>query len=178
MPRSVGEPQHFLDPVQAARGGEAAIEQRLLDAAVEIRRHRRHAHAPGGNGKAGWPVATLRGDRKIVTAEQPRSQGKRLRRRWLRLKGNDAVEIGIAFENAGGIGEYQRVDGGIRPRAPQAADQRRAQQHIAQAAQGDHQDARLLRQRDTVGVHGGAPACLSAARFFNAMPPATPTPST
>ena len=121
--KRIGEPQHFLDPVQTGRGGDAARQQRLLHAAIEVRRHRRDAHAPGGDGEAGRPVAALRRDREIVAAEQPRTQGKRLRRRGLRRNGDDAVEIGIARKNSGGIGEDQRVDARLRPGAPQAADQ-------------------------------------------------------
>jgi hypothetical protein len=83
----------------------------------------------------------------------------------------DCVEIGIAAENAGGVGENQRVDACVRPGTPQTADQRRGQQNVAQPAQRDNQNARLGGKLDP--RHGGG-----ASRCLSAMPPATPTPIT
>ena len=96
------------------------------------------------------------------------------------VKVNDLVaEIGITLDDRCRVGEYQGVDCSLRPRPPQAADQRRGQQHVAQPAQGDDQNARPLRQLDAAhGGHGAAPPDPFAARCFSAMPPATPTPTT
>ena len=170
----VGKPQHFLDPMQSGRGGDAAGQQRALHPAVEVRRHRRYARASGGDGETGRTVAALRGDREVVAAEQPRSQAQRLRRRRLRRNGHDIIEIGIADKNSGGVGEYKRVDAGLRPGAPQAADQRRREQHIAETAQGHHQDARPGRKLEPVHEPGAALASGSDDRCT--MPATTPTP--
>ena len=45
---------------------------------------------------------------------------------------------------------------GLRPGAPQAADQRRGQQHIAEPAQRDDQDARPRGKRDAARSLRGA----------------------
>jgi len=53
----------------------------------------------------------------------------------------DVAQIGIGGEHALGAFEHQGVDGCQRPGALQAADQRRCEQHVADAAGDDDHDA-------------------------------------
>src|SRR5664279_6038187 len=169
--------------MHAIRLGHAAMEQRAFQAAAEFGLRRTGANLARYPCEKRRPIARLRGHDEVISPPLPRGEREALRDAWPWRHDDHAVEIGIAVDDAGGIGEYQRVDGGIRPRVSQAADQRRGQQHVANSAQRDDQDARALRQFDALDRShnrslGAAPADLSSARFFSAMPPAMPTPST
>src|SRR5262249_12151519 len=59
---------------------------------------------------------------------------------------HDPVDVGIAVQNPGGIFEHEDVDDGLPKRASQACDKGCRKEHVAEPAQGHHQDARARRQ--------------------------------
>ena len=118
-------------------------------------------------GEEGRPVAGLGRHREVVGRHSRAASARLCARARPRRHGDDAVEIGIAVEDAGGVGKHQRVDGGVRPGAAQAADQRRGQQHVAEPAQRDHQNARARRQLDAV-------ALMARRRAFARRAPSAP----
>jgi len=88
-----------------------------------------------------------------------------------------AFDVRIAGEDSLRAGKDQNVDRGIGPGALEAADQRRGQQHVAEPAQRDDQDARVGPEGD----HGGslvARAARLVSRARSTTPPAAPTPNT
>ena len=65
------------------------------------------------------------------------------------------VHVGIGGEHALRAVEYEHIDGGLRPRAFQRADQRGGEQHVADAARDDDQHG--LRWRQVTHPHPGPP---------------------
>ena len=73
---------------------------------------------------------------------------------WSASDGENCVQIGIGCEHGCRIGEHQCCDVGLRPRAPQRTDERRAEQNIPEPFSRD--DEHALRHRSR-----GAQVCTS-----------------
>ena len=172
----IGEPQHVLDAMNALGDRDAAGEGGAKKRRAQTLGHRRNAPASGQHREIGRPVARLGRYGEVVAAKQPRSDGEALREIRPRRHHDDAVEIGIAGENALGAGEDERLDPRVGPGAPEAAHQRRREQDVAQPAQHDHEDARPRRKVEAVhdGDAGASAAGEREPRITR--PPRTPTP--
>ena len=97
--------------------------------------------SPGEHRKKCRPVAGLGRDRQVISFEQSRHEYGCLGNGRSHRRDDDAFDIGVAFDDAGGAGVRQYVDFRIGPGPPQAADQRCRQQRVANAPQRDHQNA-------------------------------------
>ena len=62
------------------------------------------------------------------------------------------IDIGIALENALAAAEYHHVEFSRGKAAPDAANERRCEQHISETSQRNHQDAGSAGQIE--GWHG------------------------
>ncbi len=101
---------------------------------------------PGEKREKSRAIAALGRDREVVALEQAQREREARHGAARGRHGDDAIEIGIAGENSGGVGEHQRVDPRRRIGAAEARDQRRCEQHVAEPAQRHHQNARTRRQ--------------------------------
>ena len=146
----VGEPQHLFDAVQLLHVGVLRLSTKRLSAPLTAGPSTSASPAcvPAGDQREeSRPVAALGGDGEIVALPQLRHQLHALGDARPRRHGDDVVDVRIAGEDAVGALEHQHVDVGVGPGAAQAADQRRGEQQVADAAQAHHQDARPRRQR-------------------------------
>ena len=149
------EPQYLLDPMQPMDHRHASMQHSALDRSTQPRLHRRQMGSSGRQCEQSRPVTALRRNRERISFPEPRHQGGAFADRWPPRHGDDGVEVGIALEDPGGGRKHQRVDGGIRPCPPQAADQRRGEQDIAEAPQRYDQNARSGRKLDRSIRRGG-----------------------
>jgi len=143
----IGKLHDVLDVMDIRRHRRAAMKQRALEPAAELRSvHRGKAGvlSSGKDREQRRPVAGLGRDREVVALEQPQREPERLPARH----DDDPVDIRIALDDLPGAGQHQHVDRGARPRPPQAANQRGRQQQVADPAQRYHQDARPFGQGD------------------------------
>ena len=142
----VGEPQHLLDAMHGRVGNRVSVKRAGLDRAAErgsVGIDQADVPAAREPRKQCRAVAGLGRNRQVISLEQLADQHQRVHGAAPRRQDDHAVDVRIAFDDAGGAGEHQNVDRRIGPRAPHAADQRRGQQHVAEPAQRDDQDARL-----------------------------------
>src|SRR5262249_53739010 len=63
-----------------------------------------------------------------------------------RRHGHHMVDVRVALEDVLGVAEHQHVERRPRKSPPHGANEWRGEQHIAEAAQRDHEDARVLGQ--------------------------------
>ena len=160
----IGEPKILLDAVKLLRRGDGPMQCNALERACEPRIGvRRYSDAPpaGGESKDRRTVSALGRYRNIVRAPKAPDQAQALHRRRPLRHCEDTVDVRVSGNNSRGVVEHQHVDLRLRPGAAHAADQRRRQQQIADAAQGDDQDAggeqrpcRFLAEPE-LPVHGG-----------------------
>ena len=155
-----------------------AIHQ-FFQSAADARVNRADADATSNKREKCRPVTRLGRDSQVVFPAKPCRQRQTLQRRRLRRHSDDTVDIGIAAQNASGVGEHQGVNRGLGPRLPQAANQWRSQQHVSEPAQCNDQNARPQRKIDPLHAEGPSPPAFAFCdRRLSAMPPATPTPKT
>jgi hypothetical protein len=140
----IGEAQHLLDSVKFVRGANAFLQdetfQHAREPGIVVSRHA-GAERSRGKRECRGAVTALRGHRDIVLPPEMRTELGALRKCWPWRHGDDAVDVRIALNDPRGVGKDQHIDSRIGPRAAQAADQRRRQKQIADAAQGDDKDA-------------------------------------
>jgi hypothetical protein len=106
-------------------------------------RHETDAAAPRNQGTR-RSVAGLRRHDEIVAAPQFANQGQGLARgRPLRHR-DRCVDVGIAREHLLAAAERQDVQLGPRKAQPDRTNERRGQQHVAEPAERDDQNARPL----------------------------------
>ena len=103
----------------------------------------RHPDTPtaGGESEDGRSISALCGYRDVVRAPQAPDQSQAFRRRRSLRHREDTVDVGVSGNNSRAAVEHQHVDFRPRPSATNAADHRRRQQQVADAAQRDDQDA-------------------------------------
>jgi hypothetical protein len=134
----VGKAQHLLDTVKLVRGANAFLQDESLQHAREpgivVGRHA-GTEWSGRKGEGRGAITALRGNRDIVLPPEPRQESRALSECRTRWHGDDAIDVRIALNDSCGVGEHQRIDLGIGPRAAQTADQRRRQKEIADATQ-------------------------------------------
>ena len=176
----IGKFQRLLDPVQIGSHRNMPMQQHALDPPDCSVFGDADALLAGDDREEGRPVAGLRRDRKIVAAEQLPHERKAVAGRGPRRNRDHAVDIRIARQDRRRIGKHQHLDPRIRIGAAQASDQWRRQQHVTEAPQRHHEDARLRRQSEarshvlTAGF--GAADCEASRLRESTAPPATPTP--
>src|SRR5215831_14672890 len=74
------------------------------------------------------------------------NQGERIADGGPRRHGHHMVDVRVALEDVLGVAEHQHVERRPRKSPPHGANEWRGEQHIAEAAQRDHEDARALGQ--------------------------------
>src|SRR3972149_6072598 len=111
--------------------------------------------AAGQQGEEARPVSTLGRYGEFIPLEQPGCERKALRGRRTGRHRDDVIEIAVACENAGRVGEYQCLDEKTRP----VGQLDRRHRAAAMATSG--------------GVAASACFC-----WRRTIPPSTPTPKT
>jgi hypothetical protein len=91
----------------------------------------------------------------MVAAEDTSAQCECLGSRRADRHNQNMVDIRIAGEDADGIGEHEDFDVGIRPGGTNATDERRCQEHIAEATQRDYEDPGTWRKIRPRKIHLG-----------------------
>jgi len=169
---------HLFQAMSPGLGDDAARQRKLAQCAAQSAIDGADMATPGDERKRGRPVAALGRDREVVAPRKLEREREALQRGSAHRHGDDAVKIGIAVENAGGVIEHERVDRGQRPRRPDCGDERGRKQRIAEPAQCHHQDARVRRQCER--RHGDGPTSLrdEGGGLRSAKPPNTPTANT
>ena len=147
----VGKAQHLLDAMDVRHRRRAAIKDAGFDDVPEpgpVRVGQPGMGSSGEHGEECRAVARLGRNREVVALEQACHERERLGRCRPLRRADDMIDIGIAVDDAGRPRKCQHVDRGVGPGPPQAANERRGQQRVADAPQRYDQNAWLGRERD------------------------------
>ena len=134
----IGEPQILYDGVQVdivERHGRA--EQHALPETLEAIGHYTNTRFPGAPRVQRRPVARGSGNGEVIVAPHLPDEAPLTGRRHH----DDSIDIRIAGEHAFRAHEYQQIYVRRRPGVLDGSDQRRRQQHVADAPGNDHQHA-------------------------------------
>ena len=141
---SIGKPKILLDAVKFLRCGDGSMQRYTFKRAckpwIGICCHPNTPPA-GGESEDGRSISALRRYRDVVRAPQAPDQSQAFRRRRSLPHREDTVDVRVSGNNSRGAVEHQHIDFRLRPSAVDAADHRRRQQQVADAAQRDDQDA-------------------------------------
>src|SRR5215475_7623389 len=114
------------------------------------------------------PITGLGRHCQMIALGESQRERETLPYAWTWRHRHDTVDVGIAVQNPGGIFEHEDVDDGLPERASQACDKGCRKEHVAEPAQGHHQDARagrqveLLHEYDSDGTFSECPAGLNS----------------
>ena len=159
----VDKPKHLLDAVDARHVGHAAMKQAALDQMPEPGPGRVGQAGMGSareHSKDGRPVAGLGRDRQMISLEQSRHECGGFGNRRSHRRDDDAIDIWVAFDDAGGAGIRQHVN--VSRRARRDADCGSA------ASSAAHRQCAAARPPECVnGLEGRVVAAHASRAFYS-----------